>query len=136
MKPGWPAESNHVCLKDGARCGKYECARCWDALLQTRLRQVREAEETRGGYHAAEEAVRDEERRMGDELLERLPGSLMARRIAEHREYKVANQAYSARMRQEAEQKQAAGKRKRESLRPQRGKASGSYAEAADSDED
>ena len=71
-----------------------------------------------------------------NELLERLPGSLMARRIAAHREYEAANEARRARMRQEAEQKQAAGKRKRESLRPQRGKAGVSYAEAADSDED
>ena len=95
-----------------------------------------EAEEARAGYHAGEEAVRAEERRMDDELLERLPGSLVARRVALHRQYRVANKACLERVRQEAERKQAAGKRKRESLRPQRGKARGSYAEAADSDED
>ena len=134
--PGWPAESNHVCLKDGPRCGKYECARCWDALVQTRLREVEEAGEARAGYHAGEEAVLAEERRMDDELLERLPGSLVARRVALHRQNKVANGACREHVRQEAERKQAAGKRKRESLRPQRGKASGSYAEAADLDED
>jgi hypothetical protein len=106
------------------------------ALLQTRLREVMDAEEARGGYHAGQEAVRAEERRMDDELLERLPGSLMARRIAQHRENRAANEASRAHVRQEAEQKQAAGKRKRESLRSQRGKASGSYAEEADSDED
>ena len=78
--------SNHMCLKDGPRCGKYECARCWDALVQTRLREVREAEEARAGHHAGEEAVRAEERRMDDELLERLPGSLVARRVALHRQ--------------------------------------------------
>ena len=134
--PGWPVESNHVCLQVGPRCGKYECARCWDELVQKRLREVREVEEARGGYHAGEAAVCAEERRMDDELLERLPGSLLARRIAQHRGCRAADEAYRAHAKQEAEQKQAAGKRKRESLRPQRGKASGCYAEAADSDED
>ena len=133
---GWPAESNHVCLKDGPRCGKYECARCWYALVQTRLCEVEEAARRRAGYHEGREAVRAEERRMDDELLERLPGSLVARRITRHRAYTVAEEARRARVSQEAEQQQAAGKRKRESLRPQRGKASVSYAEAADSDED
>ena len=104
--------------------------------MQKRLREVREVEEARGGYHAGEAAVCAEERRMDDELLERLPGSLLARRIAQHRGCRAADEAYRAHAKQEAEQKQAAGKRKRESLRPQRGKASGCYAEAADSDED
>ena len=136
--PGWPAESNHVCLKDGPRCGKYECARCWGALVQTRLREVEEAQEAGGGYHAGQEMVRAEEQRMDDELLGRLPGSLVARRIAQHRQYRAADDARRAREKQEAEQQQVVGKRRRDSLRPQRGKPSGSYAdpEAADSDED
>jgi len=136
-RPGWPEESNHVCLKDGPRCGKYECARCWYALLQTRLHEVQAAEKARGGYHAGQGAVRAAEQRMNDELLGRLPGSLLARHIAQHRKYRAADEAYSERLRQEAVQQQAARKRRRESLRPQRGgAASGSYAEPEDSDED